>query len=85
MRASQHLSGSVSTINDDIGASGVRACIGGEVDVGALELSGLGVTAKGDHAVPELLDILGHEVRQASVDVAGGDGVDACKVAPFVG
>ena len=81
----KHLSGSVTTIDDDIGASGVGACVGGKVDVGALELGGLGVTAKRDHAVPQLLDVLGHEVRQTSVDVAWRDGVDACKVAPFIG
>jgi hypothetical protein len=35
--------------------------------------------------VPELLDVLGHKVRQAGVDVAGGDRVDTCEIAPFVG
>lgn len=82
---SPHLPCSVSTIDDDIGAGGVRACVGGQVDIGALELSGLGVTAERNHAVPELLDVLGHKVRQAGVDVAGGDRVDTCEIAPFVG
>ena len=35
--------------------------------------------------MPQLLDVLGDEVGQAGVDVAGGDGVDAGKVTPFVG
>lgn len=79
-----HLPGSVSTINDDIGAGGIRACVGGEVDISTLEFSGLGVTTEGDHAVPELLDVLRHKVRQACVDIAGGDRVYACEIAPFV-
>lgn len=79
------LSCGITTIDDDICARGVRAGIGGEVDVGALELGSLGVTAKRDHAMPQLLDVLGHKVRQAGVDVSGRDGVDTCEVAPFVG
>lgn len=79
------LSCGITTIDDDICARGVRAGIGGKVDIGALELGGLGVTAKRDHAMPQLLDVLGHKVRQAGVDVSGRDGVDTCEVAPFVG
>lgn len=35
--------------------------------------------------MPQLLNILGNEVGETSVDVAGGDRVDTGKVAPFVG
>ena len=35
--------------------------------------------------MPQLLDVLGNEVGQASVDVTGGDGVDTGKVPPLVG
>ncbi len=79
------LPSSVPAIDDDVGTGGVGARVAGEVDEGALQLGGLGVTAHGDHAVPELLDVLGHEVGQAGVNVAGGNGVDAGEVPPFVG
>ena len=80
-----HLSGSIATVNDDIGTSGVGAGIAGEVDVGTLELGGFGVTAEGNHAVPQILNLLVNEVRETGVNVAGRDGVDAGEVAPFVG
>lgn len=35
--------------------------------------------------MPQLLDVLSDEVGQTSVDVTGGDGVDASKVPPLVG
>jgi hypothetical protein len=34
--------------------------------------------------VPEILRLLVDEVRETRIDVAGGDGVDAGEVAPFV-
>jgi hypothetical protein len=79
------LTSSVAAIDNEIGPGGVRAGIRSEVDVGALELSSLGITAQGDHAVPQILSLLVNKVRQTSVDVARRDGVDTCEVAPFVG
>lgn len=76
---------SVPAINDDVSPGSVRAGITGQIDIGALEFLGLGVTAERDHAVPHALDLLVHEIREARVDVAGGDCVDAGKVAPLVG
>jgi hypothetical protein len=81
----QHLSGSVATINADIGTSGVGAGIGGEIDVCTLQFGGLCITTHRDHAVPEILSLFVDEVRETSVDIAGRDGVDASKVTPFVG
>jgi hypothetical protein len=81
----QHLSGSVATINANVGTSGVGAGIRGEVDVCTLQLRRLCVTTHGDHAVPEILSLLVDEVRETSVDVAGRDGVDASEVTPLVG
>lgn len=80
-----HLPRAVTTVDDDVCTGRVGTRVAGEVDVGALELGGLAVPAHGDHAVPEGLDVLGHEVGQAGVDVARGDGVDAGKVTPLVG
>jgi hypothetical protein len=37
------------------------------------------------HRVPQLLDVLGNEVRQTGVNVSGGNGVDTGKVPPLVG
>jgi hypothetical protein len=79
------LSGGVATVNQEIGTGGVGGSVGGEVDVGTLELLGEAVTAHGDHGVPELLGLLGDKVGEAGVDVAGGDGVDTGEVAPLVG
>lgn len=82
---STHLPRSVPAINDNVGPGGVRASIAGQIDVGALEFLSLSVAAEGDHAVPHALDLLVDKVREARVDVAGGDRVDAGKVAPLVG
>ena len=79
------LSGSIATVDDDVSASSVGASIAGKIDVCTLELRSLGVTAHGDHAVPEILSLLVDEVGETSVDVAWGDGVDAGEVTPFVG
>lgn len=79
------LSASIATINDDISTSSIRAGIADEVDVRALELLGITVAAEGDHASPQLLGLGVDEVAEARVDVAGGDAVDAGKVAPLVG
>ncbi len=79
------LSGSVSAINDDVSASSVRASIAGKIDVSPLQLGRLGITAHGNHAVPEILSFLVDEVGETGVDVAGRDGVDPCEVTPFVG
>lgn len=79
------LSAGVASVDDNVGTGGVGAGIGDQVDVGALELLGVAVAAKGDHAPPELLSLGVDEVGEASVDVAGRDGVDTCKVAPLVG
>jgi len=68
-----HLPASVPTINDNVRAGSVRAGIADEVDISALELLGLSVTTHGDHAHPEILDLLVHKVRETGVDVAGRD------------
>lgn len=81
----RRLSAGVTTVNEEVGTSGVGGGVGGEVDVSALELLGETVTAQGDHGVPELLGLLGDEVGETSVNVARGDGVDTGEVAPLVG
>lgn len=80
-----HLSGGITTVNDNVGAGGVGAGVRSEVDICTLELGGLCVTAERDHAVPQFLNVLGNKVGETGVDVAGGDGVDSGKVAPLVG
>ena len=35
--------------------------------------------------MPELLSLLGDEVRETSVNVTGGDGVDTGEVTPLIG
>jgi hypothetical protein len=84
-KGASRLSGGVTTVNQEIGTGGVGGGVGGEVDVGALELLGETVTAHGDHGVPELLGLLGDEVGETGVNVTGGDGVDTGEVAPLVG
>jgi len=69
----EHLPASVPTINDNVGAGSVRASIADKVDVSALELLGLSVTTHGNHAHPEVLDLLVHKVRETGVNVTGGD------------
>ena len=80
-----HLPRRVPAINDDVGPRGVRASVAGQIHIGALELLGLGIPPQRDHAMPHLLDLLVHKVRQTRVDVTGRDAVDAGKVPPFVG
>jgi hypothetical protein len=79
------LAGAVTTVNDEVGAGRVGGGVGAEVDVGSLELLGLTVATHGDHGVPQLLGVLVDEVRETSVNVSGGDGVDTGEVAPLVG
>ena len=81
----RHLAAGVATVDQEIGTGGVGGSVGGEVDVGALELLGQTVAAQGDHGVPELLGLLGDEVGKTGVNVTGGDGVDTGEVAPLVG
>ncbi len=75
----------VSAVHQDVSAGGIRGRIAGEVDIGTLQLLGLGIAAHGDHRLPEILGLLVDEVGETSVDVAGGDAVDAGKVSPLVG
>ena len=48
----RHLSGAVTAVNDDIGASGISASITSQVHIGTFQLFGLTVAAHGDHALP---------------------------------
>ena len=75
---------SVPAINDDISPRRVRTRVARQIDIGALELLGLGVAAERDHVMPDLLHLLVDKVGEARVDVAGGDAVDAGEVAPLV-
>lgn len=75
----------VAAVNDDISTSGVGGSVGNKVDVSTLELLRKTVTAQWDHAVPKLLDVLGNEVGETSVNVTGRDAVDTGKVTPLVG
>ena len=75
----------VPTINDDISASGVRTGVTRQIHIRPLELFGLGITAQRDHAMPHLLHLLIHKVRQPRVNVAGRDAVDASEIPPLVG
>lgn len=84
-RKSHNLPHAVATVNAHVVASHVRAGVGGQVDVGALELLGVAVAAQRDHGEPEVLGVLVDEVRQTGVDVAGGDAVDTSEVSPLVG
>ena len=65
-----------------VGTSGVSAGIRAKVDVGTLELLGLTIAVKGNHAVPKVLNLLIDEVGKTSVDIARADGVDTGKVSP---
>ena len=48
----RHLSGAVTAVNDDIGASGISASITSQVHICTFQLFGLTITAHGDHALP---------------------------------
>jgi hypothetical protein len=79
------LSDAVATIDDDIVASGVCASIRHQVDIRTLQLLRITITAHGNHALPQILDLLVDEVREPSINVAWGDAVDSRKVTPLVG
>src|SRR5690242_3971909 len=65
--------------------SAVGRGVRGEVNESTLQLLSLSITTHRNHGVPQLLDVLGNEVGQASVDVSWGDGVDTGKIPPLVG
>lgn len=75
----------VSAVDQQVVTSHVGAGITAQVDVGALELLGLAMAAHGDHRQPQVLGLLVDKVRQAGVDVSGGNAVHASKVAPLIG
>lgn len=85
MTIAMRLSASVSAINDNISSGRVCASIANQIHVGSLQLLCITRAAHGHHRVPQFLRLLVDEVGQTSADVTGGDGVDAGKVAPFVG
>ena len=74
----------VSSVNQQVGSGGISRRIADQVHISTLQLLGITVSSHGDHAHPQVLDIFGHEVRQSSVDITRGDGVDTSKVAPLV-
>lgn len=80
-----HLPAAVTTVNEEIRSSGVGGGVRCKVDVSTLQLLGETVTAHWDHAVPQLLNVLGDEVGKTSVNVSWRDGVDTGKVAPLIG
>ena len=80
-----HLSASVATIDEQVSSSGVRAGVRHEVDVRTLQLFSITISAHWNHALPQVLDVLGNEVRKAGIDVAWRDRVDTSEVSPFVG
>jgi hypothetical protein len=82
---SVHLTGSVTTINQDVSTGDVRAGIASKENIGTLQLLGLGIASHWDQAMPDVLDLLVNEVGKTGVNVARGNGVDACKVPPLVG
>lgn len=76
---------SISSIKLQILASHVAAGITDKVDVRTLEFLGVSVAAHGDHRQPQVLNILGHKVRETRVDIPRRDAVHPGKVTPFVG
>lgn len=57
-------------VNENVGSSGVGTGIADEVDIGALELLGITVSAHWNHAHPHVLDLLVYKVAETGVDVA---------------
>jgi hypothetical protein len=81
----RRLTSGITTVNDDISTSDVRAGIAGKENISTLQLLGLSIAAHWDHSMPNILNILAHKVGKTSVDVTRRDGVDAGKIPPFVG
>ena len=77
-------SAGIPPIDDDISARRVCTGITSEIHIRPLEFLGLAIASHGDHAQPQILDLLVHKVRQAGVDVARADGVDPGEVTPLV-
>lgn len=75
----------VATIDDEVRASGVGRCVRAEVDIATFQLFRFAIAVQGDHALPQVLDLLVNKVGETSVNVARRDAVDARKAAPFVG
>ena len=81
----RHLPDAVATIDDDISPSSVRASITGKIHICALQLLRLAITAHGNHALPQILRLLVHEVAQAGINIPRGDRVDSRKSTPLIG
>lgn len=79
----EKLGGAVTTVDDEISAGSVGGSIGGEIEIGTLQLMGLALTAHGDLVAPDVLGILGHKVGDLSCDVTGRYGVGASVADPF--
>src|SRR6201996_6538805 len=79
-----HLPAAISTINQQISTSSIRRSIRAEINISALQLLRISVAAHRNHAHPEILCLLGHEVGKAGIDIARRDGVDTSEVTPFI-
>jgi hypothetical protein len=77
--------GTVTTVDDDIGAGGISGSIRGEVQISTLQLVRLTRATHRDLVPPESLELLGGEFGDFCEDIAGGDGVSAGKTDPFDG
>lgn len=70
---------------NQIKLTGVGGSVTDEVDVGTLQLLGITISSHWDHALPQVLGLLGDEVAETGVNVTWGYGVDTSKVTPLVG
>lgn len=79
------LRGTVAAIDDDVSSSSVAGGITGEIQEGTLELFRFTFTAHWDLGLPEIVSLLGDEVRDLSGNVTGRDGVGTGELRPLNG
>lgn len=81
--AFMHLRGTVATVDDDIGSSSVARGIASKVQESTLEFFGHTLAAHRDLGLPEIVGLLGNEVRDLGGNVSWGNGVGTSELGPL--
>lgn len=83
--AVMHLRGTVATVDDDIRSGSVAGRVASKVQESTLEFFGHTLAAHGDLGFPEIVSLLGNEVRDLGGNVSGRNGVGTSELGPLNG
>lgn len=83
--AFMQLRGTIATVDNDVGSSGVAGSIAGKIQESTLELFGHTLAAHRDLGLPEIVGLLGNEVGDLGGNVSGRNGVGTSELGPLNG